>query len=104
MSMDIFTFMKTADNGVIALYNFTRPILVIDVETPNKRNNRICAIGTVKLCKGEQPKIFYTLVNPECSFDKHNIIEPWELAERLNLPEDFVKKAMKYYHEQDLAG
>lgn len=83
--MDIFTFMKTADNGVIVLYNFTRPILVIDVETPNKRNNRICAIGTVKLCKGEQPKIFYTLVNPECSFDEQNIsihgITPADVAD-----------------------
>lgn len=38
------------------------------------------------------------------SYYKRNIIEPWELAEQLNLPEDFVRKAMEYYHEQDLAG
>lgn len=38
------------------------------------------------------------------SYYKRNIMEPWELAEQMNLPEDFVRKAMEYYHEQDLAG
>lgn len=30
--------------------------------------------------------------------------EPWEIAEQMNLPEDFIRKAMAYYHEQELAG
>ena len=47
--------------------------VALDVETPNWRNNRISAIGVVLVEHGEQTTSFYTLVNPETSFDSFNI-------------------------------
>lgn len=35
---------------------------------------------------------------------ERGIVETWEIAEILNLPEKLVRKAMEYYHEQELAG
>lgn len=32
---------------------------------------------------------------------KNGITEPWEIAEHFNLPEEFVKKAMCYYSDQE---
>ena len=46
---------------------------VFDVETPNARNDRISAIGVVLVEDGEQTRHFYTLVDPETSFDAFNI-------------------------------
>ena len=49
-------------------------IIAFDVETPNRKNNRICSIGLSLI---EDDKVIWTkeyLVNPECSFDKTNIL------------------------------
>lgn len=45
----------------------------IDVETPNARNDRMSAIGVVILEQGQIVERFYTLVDPEVSFDPFNI-------------------------------
>lgn len=47
--------------------------VALDVETPNWRNDRISAIGVVLVEHGEQTTSFYSLVNPETSFDSFNI-------------------------------
>ena len=31
------------------------------------------------------------------------LTQPWEIAEHAALPEDFVRRAMAYYHDQDAA-
>ena len=47
--------------------------VAFDVETPNYRNDRMSAIGLVVVQNGEQTTSFYTLVDPETSFDAFNI-------------------------------
>ena len=46
--------------------------VVFDVETPNRRNNRISAIGITIIENNEIVDNFYTLVNPETNFDYFN--------------------------------
>lgn len=46
---------------------------VFDVETPNYANNRMSAIGITVLENREIVEQFYSLVNPQCSFDSFNI-------------------------------
>ena len=47
--------------------------VVFDVETPNRYNNRMSAIGITVLENGRVIREFYTLVNPETAFDPFNI-------------------------------
>ena len=47
--------------------------VAFDVETPNSRNDRMSAIGLVVVEDGEETTHFYTLVDPETSFDAFNI-------------------------------
>lgn len=47
--------------------------IVFDVETPNRFNNRISAIGITVIENGEIAENFYSLVNPETHFDGFNI-------------------------------
>lgn len=47
--------------------------VAFDVETPNYRNDRMSAIGLVVVENGEQTTTFYSLVDPETSFDAFNI-------------------------------
>ena len=47
--------------------------VAFDVETPNFRNDRMSAIGVCLVEEGEITREFYSLVNPECSFDAFNI-------------------------------
>lgn len=47
--------------------------IVFDVETPNGANNRISAIGITVIENGQIGDCWYTLVNPETSFDFFNI-------------------------------
>ena len=47
--------------------------MAFDVETPNSKNDRMSAIGVVVVENGEQTRSFYSLVNPEVSFDSFNI-------------------------------
>ncbi|MHB1153516.1 MAG: 3'-5' exonuclease [Eubacteriales bacterium] len=59
-------------------------IIAFDVETPNRRNDRICSIGLTIIENGEVVDSFYYLVNPECEFDPLNIdihgIHPGDVA------------------------
>lgn len=47
--------------------------IAFDVETPNYANDRISAIGISVIEDGRVTRDFYTLVNPECHFDRFNI-------------------------------
>ena len=47
--------------------------IVFDVETPNRKNNRISAIGITVVEEGKISKEFYSLVNPETNFDYFNV-------------------------------
>ena len=46
--------------------------IVFDVETPNRYNNRISAIGITVVEDGAVGDEFYSLVNPETYFDDFN--------------------------------
>ena len=46
--------------------------VVFDVETPNRENNRMSAIGISVIENGKIEKEFYSLVNPETYFDYFN--------------------------------
>lgn len=48
-------------------------IVAFDVETPNRRNDRICSIGITIVDDAEISESLYYLVNPECEFDDINI-------------------------------
>ena len=47
--------------------------IVFDVETPNRKNNRMSAIGITVVEEGKISKEFYSLVNPEADFDYFNV-------------------------------
>ena len=47
--------------------------IVFDVETPNRLNNRMSAVGIAVIEDGCIVDGFYSLVNPETSFDYFNI-------------------------------
>ena len=47
--------------------------VAFDVETPNRRNNRMSAIGVTVIEDGEITDSFYSLVNPETAFDAFNV-------------------------------
>ncbi len=47
--------------------------VVFDVETPNRACDRMSAIGVTVVENGRAAREFYTLVNPETSFDGFNI-------------------------------
>jgi len=47
--------------------------IVFDVETPNRYNNRISAIGITVVENGKVTDSFFSYVNPETSFDYFNI-------------------------------
>ncbi len=50
------------------MYNY----VVFDVETPNRENNRMSAIGITLIKDGKISGEFYSLVNPETYFDYFN--------------------------------
>lgn len=51
----------------------TNKISVIDVETPNLHNDKICSIGITTISDGKIISSKDYLVNPECSFNSANI-------------------------------
>ena len=51
----------------------TTRFVCFDVETPNHYNNRMSAIGITVIEKGKIVSEYYSLVNPEQSFDYFNI-------------------------------
>ena len=65
--------------------------IVFDVETPNRNNNRISAIGITIIENGSITNTFYSLVNPDTTFDKFNIkltgISPDMVKDKPNFPE-----------------
>ena len=65
-------------------------IVAFDVETPNRRNNRICSIGITIIDNAEITESMYYLVNPECEFDDINIsihgIYPEDVADAPTFP------------------
>lgn len=64
---------KRNPDDQIALSTDGNRYFVFDVETPNYRNDRICAMGIVILENGEVLEEKEYLVNPEVSFDGFNI-------------------------------
>ena len=46
---------------------------VFDVETPNRANDRMSAIGIVVIEDDQIVDAFYSLVNPEVPFDDFNV-------------------------------
>ena len=51
-----------------------KSITFFDVETPNARNDKICAIGIIRTdLSGRIEYKKYNIVNPECGFDPKNI-------------------------------
>ncbi len=48
-------------------------ILVLDVETPNLKNDSICSIGLVRIHDGVIEEPYYSLINPETYFNDKNI-------------------------------
>jgi len=66
-------------------------ITVFDVETPNKKNDRICAIGITLIEKDAITVLASQLVNPECAFDQGNTlihgIRPEDVADSPTFPE-----------------
>lgn len=64
--------------------------ICFDVETPNSRNHRMSAIGIAVVQDGEIIRDFYTLVNPETSFDAFNIqltgIDPDKVRSKPTFP------------------
>lgn len=59
---------------------------VFDVETPNRMNNRISAIGVSVIEDGVVADTFYSLVNPETHFDYFN-------TQLTGIDEDMVRHA-----------
>lgn len=51
----------------------TTRFVCFDVETPNHYNNRMSAIGITVIEKGKIVSEYYSLVNPEQSFDYFNV-------------------------------
>ena len=46
---------------------------IIDIETPNRRNDSICSIALIHMAYGETRMCREYLVDPEASFDDFNI-------------------------------
>lgn len=65
-------------------------ITVIDFETSNQRNDRICSLGLVRIEYGKIVIKYHTLVDPECSFSEENIkihgIHPRDVAGEATFP------------------
>ena len=65
--------------------------IVFDVETPNKNNDRISAIGISVMKDGEIVDSFFSYVNPETEFDQFNIdltgISPETVSSAPTFPE-----------------
>ena len=65
-------------------------IIAFDVETPNRKNDRICSIGVAFIEGGKVVNTLHYLVNPECHFDELNIrihgIRPEDIREAPAFP------------------
>lgn len=65
-------------------------IVALDVETPNRLNNRVCSIALTVLTGGEIETCYSSLVNPEVEFDTMNIrihgIKPQDVFDAPTFP------------------
>lgn len=65
--------------------------VALDIETANDFRGSICSIGLVKFQDGTIVDTYYTLINPETSFDTFNIsihgIKPEDVADAPKFPE-----------------
>lgn len=65
--------------------------IVLDLETPNRRNNSMSSIGIVVVEDGEVVDELYSLINPETYFDSFNIsftgIHPEDVVDAPTFPE-----------------
>lgn len=52
--------------------SFPDTYIAIDIETPNRKNNRISQIGLLLIKDGVVSANYGTLINPECAFDAIN--------------------------------
>ena len=50
----------------------TKNYTVVDVETPNNHNDKLCSIACINVENGEIKKEFYSLINPESNFSQIN--------------------------------
>lgn len=68
--------------------------IVFDVETPNRANDRISAIGVAVVEGQSVVHEYYTLINPETHFDAYNTrltgISPENVADKPNFAEVWV--------------
>lgn len=66
-------------------------IVALDIETPNRHNDRICSIGLTVIMDGEITETIYYLINPETEFDQMNIaihgIHPIDVHQAPTFPE-----------------
>lgn len=67
------------------------PYIVFDVETPNRYNNRMSAIGITKISDGKITDSFFSYVNPEVDFDPFN-------TELTGISAETVKDAPTFQH------
>lgn len=69
----------------------TYSYVALDVETANDFRGSICSIGLVKFQDGTIVDTYYTLINPETTFDTFNIsihgIKPEDVADAPTFPE-----------------
>ncbi len=69
----------------------TIPMIAFDVETPNRFNDRISAIGITVIENGEITQSLGVLVDPETEFDAFNIaltgITPEAVHGKMNFPQ-----------------
>ncbi len=93
MRVSVFSFTQWLKSifSKTTVFNSSQPITVFDVETPNHKNNRICAIGLARIEDGKITRKYYSLVNPECGFAEDNIavhgIYPEDIADKPNFRE-----------------
>jgi len=78
-----------------AVMKMNNRYIVFDVETPNFRNDRMSSIGVTVVENGEITEKYYSLVNPECEFDRFNIeltkITPEMVKEKANFERIWIK-------------
>ena len=66
----LFIVIREKDGKGRAMYRY----IVFDVETPNRYNNRMSAMGISVVEDGEITEEFFSYVNPEAPFDRFNTL------------------------------
>lgn len=87
-------WVETVERDGVSMPRFRREkterFIVFDVETPNRNNDRMSAIGITVVDNGAIVDEYYSLVNPETWFDRFNIrltgIDEQAVADAPNFP------------------